>query len=402
MPIKLLLLLLATIIFPAVAFSQMAAPHGPCHHFPTDFPWVVNLNGCDCYSIVGRACNEPPILYNEAFCYNETVGEEGRFYCAGGTIRQCDKELTTQTEGPDGPYASECQGGEYCSENGRCDSCKTKKSCNDNKVETTDTCIEGSLYEKKQTCGHCEVIKGRSGAVKKITFVAGVGSNEVEVRELLQIVGEVEPFQTLIKWGNLNFQIANGSQGYTILPFDFDVSLIEQSSDFYKSINKFGNAACENSELIVYVLGTSLASIDTKALGGYWVQHDLVISAASSVVLVHELGHALGDLADEYPLDKAMQKKGPNVIDGIEGRFCPPFDKLVDPQNCFYIDKENDPGRRMSRCSSTMGAGLDEIRFNIISCAGIMNGVAGMSTENGVEFCKGLAQNGKVLAQDCP
>lgn len=344
-----------------------------------------------------------------------------------GEVRMCtEDEYTEYYDTSIVPYSGEVRGNKecreefpYCEDN-LCNECTGAEDCRSslkwsefinnpkNGVKNV-LCTPLGIVEYK-ACNFCVNTNGTGP--QKIIIIVGGDFDYFDYSDVVNSIIDKEPFTYLYKVKNAF------SFDYVYMPADmFGVDIqyetyassggkknIRLSKSTEKAIVDYARDVCGDG-IVIFIEGGSEEDY------GYSNKDDNIFVADNPTrysQFDHELGHSIGDLADEYvlPFSRSsgaiierygvnIQASGYTEISGV----CPKFtNEGVDLQNCFDVmDDEGNQnmGYKKSTLKSIMNTDWIEPRFNVISCAGLLNQIGDIPLEQGVKYCSGkeLAPN---------
>ncbi|OHA60183.1 MAG: hypothetical protein A2589_00715 [Candidatus Vogelbacteria bacterium RIFOXYD1_FULL_46_19] len=220
-------------------------------------------------------------------------------------------------------------------------------------------------------------------------------------KTLATAVANTEPFKTVQQEkGSIQFLYIAGDIGSQIPPREFVKSHDERwtisdgaRDDIEKYMKKIAGQVTNQKTVMVFIDASmnkpSQNPDDIIAFGG--VQFVYMPYSANSfdnkTTIVHELGHSLFDLSDEYSyleggLDRSHYSLGLNVISqisvyGVRGFICHKFDDYsLKWPNCYGIGSNQETHEGLTVWKSTQNSVMndpwEEDRYNVISCASIL------------------------------
>lgn len=424
----------------ASSFSVWASGVNDERRGSCDYARVLNemkfMIGCECATY--GSSGEPEIVtstdpyYFDFFRTNYDVGSHGReekYYCyvddplnqdypgtgsGKGQIRMCTEDDKTE-------YAPDYSGGNernkecspstpFCNEDKyTCNECRGDSDCSKTPFAQLNPgkliqakCAEqyGIETQTIKSCEYCVRINGTGS--KKIVFVVGQLPPDTTQEEIIQsayesIIG-TEPFKYL--YGEKN------AFTFSYIPIHDTTNLFRDFNNRYdrfrdkaylgesekKIIEDKVNQICGDYSVIIYI------DYFDGNLGGY-ANDKFVFISDTDAIIDHELGHTdLGKLGDEYALNTPrklisnIETEGVNIQAG-DSPTCDKFTNYgVGLPNCFEIFDSSNKGYKKSTLDSMMNDQSREPKFNVISCAGILNQVLGWDIKTqGVPYCSGKA-----------
>jgi hypothetical protein len=398
-----------------------------------------NPVGCNC--ITGGSDNfkvKPAILdwarsNYEFSLFGRDVRDDTNYYCyvddplskikpgtggGKGHVRMCteDNNSTYTTDYTGGEERNKecssaipfCDGGKHT-----CNECRDNSDCsktgfaqlNLGKLIQTKCLLDTNQPTK--SCEYCVRVNG-TGA-KKIVFVIGqLPPGETQEEVIQQMYGGIigtEPFKYLHEMKN-SFTFAYvpiGNIGGFNERYYIKNGRPYLTNNFKKTITEKAEQLCGGDVIIVYI-----DYFDGQETAYAPSDKFIILNPGLMGGLIHELGHAF-DLADEYVLpygrkSNEIQREGINIqapnYPSVSGT-CPKFtSKGVNLPNCFDVADGGikNKGYKKSTPDSVMNSPFIESRFNVISCAGILQKVLGTSIEQGVNYCQDtLTQEGYAI-----
>lgn len=294
----------------------------------------------------------------------------------------------------------------------------------DNLGKGTTKCLQGDYWDKYYTCHSCVNINGTGE--RKITILVlnppSGRTNKQTATELVNGLLSIEPYKYLqTKKNAFTFNVVIGDwKQFTGFGSDMiyyeDVmtekitgspegSLFGMKDEVMNNLVSYIDAVCPGSETSViadyrYPLSNSPGGV--KEHGGKTaIIMDLKSNAAT--ILTHELGHIYGDLNDEYlksPFQLNFENENRNVRKSNYGAACEEFTSLGVPRpNCYYmsgiyeytheIEINYDFVKTTSKSMmSTISESAGNAKFNIISCAYILEKIGVTDLNTGVKWCR--------------
>lgn len=389
------------------------------------------------------------------YCYvtEDEGGELGELNYPGkgvglGKIKMCTNDYYTYNNSPGVTGHPECtvkintdfsydmDQRTFC-ENNRCQKiCFSDSDCSSGLYASTTKCLKGNYFGKFNSCTSCNGVSGtlgdniNNGVVIAMLFKEGGAETYLHAYDLAAKIVKAQPFKHLHENNLIKFQYVQAGfdkfVNVVYKPEGERFFLFNQAED---EINKLIFDTCPEADYGVYIdsLNTSFGQANAPRRESI---KTVFLENNDASLVIHELGHSIANLGDEYVSPfSAVSSNRINIdkLNAIEIPWeffyvdkCLKFDSLGIPSdNCFEIKstfaRSNDPlsgirseityKNRKSTEESSMNLNRIEPRYNLISCAAMLNAMGPFGFEQSMDFCKTWACQNEIVGNtglECP
>lgn len=401
-----------------------------------------DLVGCDCVKGgIEDLKYEPVILKSSRSSYSSPFsgGRDSAYYCyvddpqveepsmtnkpgsapwGTGETRMCTEDSYTDyydTSAIAIPVSSSGQKGNrecnfatpYCEDN-KCNQCIEDNDCMRYapSQEVIAKCLEKKSYDQAKACGYCANLKG-SGDIK-ITFVTR-GLDEKEVRGVMDSITNVEPFSYLANVKNkFTFNWVYLPSGIdSFVKIDYKVEEVQGCDQktsnvqlgFIKTepkIKQLAEDVCGSHDIMIFI-DKNWPILNNGQNLGYKrrISNDIYQRYSQSGTVIHELGHVLCGLGEEYLASYKLSQINVDKKDD-SGKCNKFFGFGIFEPNCFPLD----PGCKINASKSPYRASTDNsimrsnkparvMMFNAIGCASCLTEMGYITyIGDAIKYCK--------------